>query len=116
MVHGSLNTTTMLGITLSNVMSRHRFDTEAQQVVDELRAIAGDRGDVLAMEVGLWVGYHGGDEHVGPLIAALQRVDGIGHWVEVGKHRRGIPNHAYNQPNKTRPDRAHPRPESTSDR
>ncbi len=60
----------MLGIRLSTICSRNRYETDTAPVIAELLEVAGDRGDVLGMEAGKWAGYYD-DEHTAALGAAI---------------------------------------------
>lgn len=60
-----------LGIALSAIMCRDKFTQDPGPVIDELRAEAGGRSDLLAAEVGKWIGYYGG-EHTATLAEALR--------------------------------------------
>lgn len=46
----------MLGIRLSTICSRNRYETDTAPVIAELLEVAGGRGDVLAFEAGRWAG------------------------------------------------------------
>ena len=47
-----LHPDTMLGIGLSTICSRNRYETATAPVTAELLEVAGDRGELLAMEAG----------------------------------------------------------------
>lgn len=52
-------------------MSRNRYARDPERVIAELHAVAGDRLDLLAREVGSWVGYYE-DENTRVLTDALR--------------------------------------------
>ena len=79
----------MLGIRLSTICSRNRYETDTAPVIAELLEVAGDRGDVLAFEVGRWAGYYD-DEHSAALVAAIP---GAAMWTADGARRRAAPAH-----------------------
>lgn len=83
----------MLGIRLSTICSRHRYETDTAPVIAELLEVAGDRGDVLAYDVGRWAGYYD-EEHTAALVAAIiAEIPGAAEWAEVGRQRRAAPIH-----------------------
>lgn len=83
----------MLGIRLSTICSRNRYETDTAPVIAELLEVAGDRGDVLAMEVGKWAGYYD-DEHTAALVAAIiAEIPGAAAWTAEGRERRSAPAH-----------------------
>jgi hypothetical protein len=55
---------THLGVRLSAIMARHAYTRHPDAVVDELCRVAGERLDILAEEVGVWIGFHE-SEHTG---------------------------------------------------
>lgn len=67
----SLDPDTLLCVELSGIMSRDRYTRDPGPVIARLREVAGDRPDLLAVEVGSWVGFYG-DEHTHTLAEALQ--------------------------------------------
>lgn len=78
----------MLGIRLSTICSRHRYETDTAPVIAELLEVAGDRGDVLAMEAGKWAGYYD-DEHSASLVAAIvSNIAGAAEWSREVRARR----------------------------
>lgn len=85
----------MLDVQLSAIASRHRFTTDPNPVIDELRQLAGVRTDILAHMAGTWAGYYE-DENTRPLATALRGINGAEQWVALGRKRRGYPNHAIN--------------------
>lgn len=85
-----LSPTVKLSVELDAICSRNRYTTDPTPVIDELRATAGDREDVLAEAVGTWVGYFE-DEHVAVLCTALRALPGLEPWIALGQHRRSLP-------------------------
>ncbi|MGN7969037.1 hypothetical protein [Microbacterium sp. 22296] len=82
-----------LGIHLSTICSRNRYTTDPAPVIAELFDVAGDRGDVLAFEVGRWAGYYD-DEHTAVLVAAIiESVPGAEEWAPTGREKRSAPAH-----------------------
>lgn len=79
-----------LSIELDAICSRNRYTTDTAPVLDELRATAGERTDVLAEAVGTWVGYFEG-EYTATLCAALRTLPGLEPWIALGQHRRSLP-------------------------
>lgn len=77
-----------LDVLLSAICSRNRYTRAPGPVLDELRAAAGDRTEILARVAGSWAGYFD-DEHTAVLAAALRTIEGTAAWVEVGRDRRG---------------------------
>lgn len=59
-----------LGIHLSAICSRHRYDRDAAPVIAQRLEMAGGRVDILAMKAGQWAGHYD-DEHSAALIAAI---------------------------------------------
>ena len=82
-----------LEVTLSAICSRHQFTTDPGPAVEELRAAAGDRTDVLAREVGIWIGYFE-SEHCRTFTTALRELRGVEQWIDVGRRRRGRRGHS----------------------
>lgn len=78
-----------LSVTLSAICARSRYVADASPVIAELRAVAGDRGDVLAEVAGTWAGFNETDTHAATLAAALRELPGAEAWVEVGRNRAG---------------------------
>lgn len=88
-----LHPDTLLGIRLSTICSRNRYEIDTAPVIAELLEAAGDRGDVLAMEAGKWAGYYD-DEHTAALVAAIvAEIPGAAEWAPVGRERRSAPAH-----------------------
>lgn len=82
-----------LGIHLSTICSRNRYTRDPGPVIAELLDVAGDRGDVLAYEVGRWAGYYD-DEHTAVLVAAIvESIPGAAEWAPVGRAKRSAPAH-----------------------
>lgn len=83
----------MLGIRLSTICSRNRYESDTAPVIAELLEVAGDRGDVLAYEVGRWAGYYD-EEHTAALVSAIMaEIPGAAKWALVGRRRRLAPVH-----------------------
>ncbi|WP_234057915.1 hypothetical protein [Microbacterium sp. NFH-22A-Y] len=89
--HG-LDPDTALDVLLSAICSRNRYTTDPGPVIDELRAAAGDRLDILARVAGSWAGYYG-DEHTRTFSEALLEITGADAWVALGRERREAPVH-----------------------
>ncbi|WP_431791522.1 hypothetical protein [Microbacterium paraoxydans] len=85
-----LTATTKLSVELDAICSRNRYTTDTEPVLDELRAAAGERLDVLAEAVGTWVGYFE-DEYTMALCTALRALPDLEPWIALGKHRRSLP-------------------------
>lgn len=85
-----LSPATKLSIALDAICSRNRYTTDPAPVLDELRATAGDRTDVLAEAVGTWVGYFE-SEYTATLCAALRTLPDLEPWIALGQHRRSLP-------------------------
>lgn len=81
---------TALGVRLAAIIARGQFTVEPRDVVDEMLAVAGGRGEILAQEAGTWAGFHEADTHMQPLVSALLGIPGARQWVELGRKRRGI--------------------------
>jgi len=60
-----------LEIQLSAIMARGQFANEPAPVIDELRAVAKGRADILASAVGRWIGFYE-DKHTRILVEALR--------------------------------------------
>lgn len=88
-----LSPETDLSVHLDAICSRNRYTTDPGAVLDELRAVAGKRVDVLTESVGTWVGFFGEDEHVQTLVTALRELPGLEPWIALGAHRRSLPHH-----------------------
>ena len=88
-----LHPDTLLGIRLSAICSRHRYDHDTAPVIAELLEVAGDRGNLLAFEAGRWAGYYD-DEHTAALVAAIiTEIPGAAAWTHEGRSRRAVPAH-----------------------
>jgi len=83
----------MLTVTLDAICSRNRYTTDPAPVIDELRATAGDRVDLLTESVGTWVGFFE-DDYTRVLCTALRELPGLEPWLALGVHRRSLPNHS----------------------
>lgn len=94
-----LDPDTMLGVTISATISRHRYDKDPTDLIGELRELAGDRADILAQEAGRWAGYYGEDLGVQPaLVDALRSLPGAEEWVALGHQRRAAGGHSAPNP------------------
>lgn len=89
-VSRGLSTGVKLSVALDAICSRNRYTTDPAPVLDELRAAAGDRTDVLAEAVGTWVGYFE-DEYTTALCTALRKLPDLEPWIALGQHRRSLP-------------------------
>ena len=87
MSHGPLNADRLLGVKLSAIMSRNRYTTDPGPVLDELRKLAGERTDILAMEAGTWVGFYETEKYGAVLIKALRTLPDLEPWIAVGRQR-----------------------------
>lgn len=83
---------TRLSVHIDATCARNMFTKDAAPVVAELRALAGDRVDVLTESVGTWVGYFE-DEYTRVLCDGLRELPGLEPWIAIGKHRRGMTHH-----------------------
>lgn len=84
----ALSKDTLLSISLSATIARHKYSRDPSQAVAELMAEAGARTDLLAEEAGLWVGFYESDPDVQSMVAALREIPGSEQWVELGRLRR----------------------------
>lgn len=82
-----------LSVTLDAICSRNRYTRDPEPVLDELRAAAGDRTDVLAEAVGTWVGYFEDDNNA-TLCTALRTLPDLEQWIALGRFRRGMRAHS----------------------
>jgi len=78
----------MLDVHLSATCSRNRFTADPGPVIDQLRQIAGDRLDILAMVAGTWAGYYR-DTYSAVLCDALLEIPGARKWEASGRAQRG---------------------------
>lgn len=85
-----LSPATKLSVELDAICSRNRYTTDTAPVLDELKAAAGERTDVLAEAAGTWVGYFEG-EYTATLCAALKTLPDLEPWIALGQHRRSLP-------------------------
>lgn len=78
-----------LSVLLDAICGRNEWTKDPGPVVDELRAAADDRVDVLHESVGTWVGYFD-SEHTHTLcVGLLEAFPEAVPFVEVGRRRRG---------------------------
>lgn len=96
-----LHPDTLLGIHISCVMSRNQFTDDPGPVIEELYATAGDRIDLLAREVGMWIGFYEAD-HNRALATALRALPlDMDDAIALGQERRYEPvhgTHGYQRP------------------
>lgn len=92
MPRSGLDPDTALDVLLSAICSRNRYTTDPGPVIDELRAAAGDRLDILAHVAGRWAGFYE-STHTALLCAALLEIPGAQAWVALGRERRDAPVH-----------------------
>lgn len=88
-----LSRDTLLSVHLDAICSRNRYTQDPGPVIDELRATAGRRTDLLAEAVGTWVGYFE-DDYTRTLCAALRELPDLEPWIALGAHRRDMPDHS----------------------
>lgn len=85
----ALDPRTQLGVQLSAICSRHRFDPDPTNAITELRTAARQHTDLLAEECGIWAGFYR-EPHTRVLADALvEHIEGAAAWVDVGQRRRG---------------------------
>lgn len=91
-----LDPDTLLSVELGAIMSRDRYTSEPGPVIAQLRETAGVRVDLLAAEVGSWVGFYR-SEHTrllaDALLEAFSNLD-LQPWIEVGRKRQHTPPHS----------------------
>ncbi|WP_424937320.1 MULTISPECIES: hypothetical protein [Bacteria] len=94
---GSLDPDVALGIKIGATISRDRYETdpaEIQRIIDDIYRIAGDRLDILAHEVGLFIGAYE-DEHTLTLTTALRKLPlDMADAIALGAYRRSVPMHS----------------------
>ncbi|MCK2024076.1 hypothetical protein KZC52_14145 [Microbacterium sp. kSW2-24] len=90
MPSAGLSPTVKLSVTLDAICSRNRYTSDPGPVLDELRATAGDRVDVLAEAVGTWLGFFE-DEYTATLCTALRTLPDVAPWIALGQFRRSLP-------------------------
>lgn len=82
-----------LSIRISTVMSRNEFTDNPALVIEELYETASGRLDLLAAEVGRWIGYYEAD-HNRTLATALRALDlDMADAITLGQTRRIAPHH-----------------------
>lgn len=86
----SLDPDTSLSVKIGATCSRNRYAPDHDRVIAELRELAGDRTDLLAKEVGTYIGFYGGDPNFRPLADALRGMTDLDlePWIAVGWKRR----------------------------
>lgn len=91
--HG-LSRDAILRIDIGCVMSRNRYARDPAPVIEELHATAGDRVDLLAQEVGLWIGFYE-DDYTRTLTSALREMPlALDAWIAAGERRRLLGTHS----------------------
>lgn len=88
-----LDPLTMLAITLSATISRHKYTDDPAPVIAEQQQLAGEHTDILAKEAGRWAGFHETDPHCTVLVAALKEIPGASEHVQLGRDRFRAPTH-----------------------
>jgi len=84
--HG-LSHDAILRIDIGCVMSRNRYARDPAPIIAELYATAGNRVELLAEEIGLWVGFYE-DDTTRPLTDALRALPlDLDAWIERGQQR-----------------------------
>ena len=74
-------------------MSRNRYTRDPAQVIEELYAAAGDRLDILAAEVGRWIGFYE-DDYTRDLATALRALPfDMDDAIALGGQRRNAGSH-----------------------
>lgn len=82
-----------LSISISCIMSRNQYTADPDAIVAELYATAGDRVDLLAAEVGRWIGFYE-DDHTRVLTTALRALPlDMSDAIALGQKRRSTPLH-----------------------
>ncbi|WP_337004129.1 MULTISPECIES: hypothetical protein [unclassified Microbacterium] len=85
-------------IAISAVMSRNKYADDTASVIAELYATAGDRLDLLAQEVGCWVGYYE-DDYTRTLASALRALPlELDEHIALGTRRRQAGTHTTPRP------------------
>lgn len=88
-----LHPDTLHGIRISCVMSRNQYTQEPGPVIAELYEVAGDRLDLLAAEVGRWIGFYE-DDYTRTLATALRALPlDMSDAIALGRQRRNTPDH-----------------------
>ena len=87
---------TLLSIRIGSIMTRNQYTQNPAPVMAELRSTAGDRLDILAAEVGRFIGFYD-DQHTHSLVDALRAeftdLDLQPH-IELGERRRNADTHS----------------------
>jgi len=93
MASRGLHPDTLLGIKISCVMSRNQYTSDPGPVIEELYAVGGGRVDLLAQEVGRWIGFYE-DDYTRTLATALRALPlDMQDAIERGQNRRSAPHH-----------------------
>lgn len=85
----------MIAADLSGILFRNKFTKDPAPVIDELRAAAGRRRDLLAAEVGAWIGFYETDD-TRTLVDALREAFAdlnLEPGITLGAERRQRPSH-----------------------
>lgn len=93
MPRSGLDPDTALDVHLSAICGRNQYTKDPAPVIDELRAVAGDRLDILAHVAGRWVGFYD-SPYTATLCKALLLIPGAVHWVSLGRKRRDAGTHS----------------------
>nr|WP_274635519.1 hypothetical protein [Microbacterium bovistercoris] len=80
---------TALSVQLDAICGRNQYTQHPGPVIDELRAAAGDRPDVLLEAVGTWAGYFDTPETHVLSAAIIEAFPACEPWVQVGRRRHG---------------------------
>jgi hypothetical protein len=82
-----------LSVLLDAICSRNRYTHNPAPVLEELRAAADDRLDILSESVGIWIGYFE-DTDTLTLCTTLRTLPNLEQWIAVGEFRRSQPAHS----------------------
>lgn len=93
MPRSGLDPDTALDVRLSAICGRNQYTKDPGPVIDELRAVSGDRLDILAQVAGRWVGFYE-STYTAPLCEALLLIPGSIDWVWLGRKRREAGTHS----------------------
>lgn len=93
MPRGRLHPDVLLSVQLSAIMARNRYTHSPAPVIAELFEVAAGRTDLLAAEVGRWIGFYE-DDYSHTLATALRALPlDMGEHIAHGKYSRSIPDH-----------------------
>lgn len=93
MAHEHLSPDVLLGVKLSAICARNSLTSDPTPVIAELLETAGARTNILAMEVGTWIGFYENDDDKHALVEALREIPGVEPWILVGQQRLGATMH-----------------------